>query len=105
MSDQLSVSLGNLSRVPGMISDIKAIVETVQALAEVPQAAASTGSPAASAGIIALGAALADFFVETIEALDDDIDAVREAHRDYTQNETNVVAGAQQGVAVLNAFA
>lgn len=103
--DQLTVSLGNLAQVPNMIAEIRSLVETVQAIAEVPQAAASTGSPAASAGIIALGVALADFFVQTIEALDDDVDAILEAGRNYEVNEAQLVADAVQGRSVLQAFA
>ena len=104
-TDQFTVSLGNLAQVPNMIGEIRSLVETVQALAEVPQAAASTGSPAASAGIIALGIALADFFVQAFEALDDDIDAIRNAGRTYEVNETQLVADATRGTTALQAFA
>ena len=104
-TEQIAVSLGSLAQVPNMLAEVRALVETVQALAEVPQASASTGSPVASAGIIALGVALADFFVQTIEALDDDVDAIRHAGRNYEVNEAQLVADAAQGQSVLQAFA
>lgn len=94
-SESLSTDLEALGQVPDMINQARTMIQTLETIAEVPKAAMSTGSIPASVAISALGVGLVDFFVKTIEALDDDIDAVRDAKRDYEENERNTEESAE----------
>lgn len=101
----MATELGALAQVPQMINQVKTMVETLQAVAEVPEAVTATGSPIAAAAIAGLGVAMAAFFVDLIEALDDDVDAVQHAGQNYQANEESVVQSSSQGSTALANFA
>lgn len=104
MSTSMTTELSALAEIPNMITQARTLVQTAQAAAEVPEAAGATGSFPASAAIVGLGAALVHFFVQTVEALDDDIDAIRDASDRYERNEVEVAQSSDAGTTAVRNF-
>lgn len=98
MSNSVTAVWDGLSQIPQILSEVRTSVEALKTLSSTPAAAAATGSPIASAAIVALGAELAYFLVDTVKALDDDIDGMVNSVRAYQNNEEAVVGLAMAGI-------
>jgi len=98
---EFSASWQGLAQIPQLLNEVRAGVLTLRSLISMPSAAVATGSPPASAAIVALGAELVVFLAETVQAIDDDIDGLRQVQESYQQTERDVEAAAVAGGGVL----
>lgn len=103
--ESMSTELSAMAQIPNLLGESRSAAEALQTLADVPSAADATGSCPASAATVALGAGLVEFLVDTVEAIDDDIDAITETRANYQQNEAQVSQPATAGTLALNDFA
>jgi hypothetical protein len=99
---QLSATWQGLAQIPQLLADVKAAVLTLKTLITTPAAAVSTGSPAASGAIVLLGAELAMFLAQTVQAVEDDIDGLRRVTRNYETNEADLAAAASRGCTAVD---
>lgn len=74
---EVEVVYHGLETVPGLFAEIRGGVAAARAFSSAPQAAMSSGSPVMAAAIVGLGIELALFVYQTVQAIDDDIDAMR----------------------------
>lgn len=99
---QLSATWQGLAQIPQLLTDIKVGVLTLKTLITTPAAAVSTGSPPASGAIVLLGAELAMFLAQTVEAVEQDIDAIRRVRQNYETTEQGLTAAATRGQQALD---
>jgi hypothetical protein len=102
---QLAATWQGLAQLPRLLDDVKAAVLTLRTLITTPAAAVATGSPPASGAIVVLGAELAMFLAQTVQAIDDDIEALRAVERNYHETERELTAAATAGTAALGGVA
>ncbi len=84
-----------------MLGDVKTGILTLRTLISTPSAAMATGSPAAGAAIVALGAELLVFLAQTVQAIDDDIDAMTQVAQNYQQTDAELTTAATAGTQAL----
>ncbi|MFV0307261.1 MAG: hypothetical protein ACK5OX_05925 [Desertimonas sp.] len=94
-----------LARLPQMLTEVRGGVLAAKALISTPPAAMATGSLAAGAAVWALGAELGIFIAQTVQALDDDIDGLRETLANYQRTDDQLTAEAGRGVATIERLA
>ena len=98
---QVVASWQELARLPQMLGEVKTGIMALRALISTPAAAMATGSPAAGAAIVGLGAELLVFLAQTVQAIDDDIEAMTRTAQNYQQNEAELTAAAGAGQQTL----
>lgn len=94
----LAASWQGLAQLPSMLNDVRGGILAVRAMGSVPAAATATGTWTAGAAIWALGAEIAVFVAQTIQAIDDDIDGLTQTQQNYQRNEDELVAEAMRGI-------
>ena len=99
---QLSATWQGLTQIPQLLADIKAGVLTLKTLISTPAAAVATGSPPASGAIVLLGAELAMFLAQTVQAVEQDVEAIRGVQQNYERTEQELAAAATRGATALN---
>ena len=99
---QLSATWQGLAQIPQLLADIKAGVLTLKTLISTPAAAVATGSPPASGAIVLLGAELAMFLAQTVQAVEQDVEAIRAVRQNYERTEQELAAAATRGGTALN---
>ena len=95
-SKEVQVVFQGLESVPNMLTEIRGGVLALKALLSAPRAATATGSPFMAAAVVALGIELAVFVFQTIEAIDEDIDAKRKTHERYQETDDEAKRSAEQ---------
>ncbi len=98
---QVAATWQGLAQIPQLLTDVKAAVLTLKTLITTPAAAVATGSPPASGAIVLLGAELAMFLAQTVQAVEDDIEALRKVKDNYERNEQELAAAAARGGAAV----
>lgn len=94
-----------LAQIPQLLTEVRGGVLAARALISTPSAAMATGSPVAGAAIWALGAELGIFIAQTVQAIDDDIDGIRQTLENYQRNDEELSAEAGRGLAALDGLA
>ena len=102
-SGQVSADWQGLAQLPQLFADVQVGVLTLKTLITTPAAAVSTGSPPASGAIVLLGAELAMFLAQTVQAIEDDIAGLLGVRRNYEQNEAEIAAECNRGHDVIEA--
>jgi hypothetical protein len=102
MSNTIQASWQDMARIPQMLGEVRTGILALQALLSTPAAAAASGSPVAGAAIVGLGAELALFIAQTVQAIDDDIDGIRTSLQNYQRNEDELVQMTQTGLQSLD---
>jgi hypothetical protein len=94
---QLSATWQGLAQIPQLLTDVKSAVLTLKTLITTPAAAVATGSPPASGAIVLLGAELAMFLAQTVQAVEQDIEAIQRVRRNYETTEQGLTDAATRG--------
>lgn len=98
----INANFSALRQVPQLLGNVRSGVLALKSLVHAPQAAMASGNPAVGGAIVALGAQLLVFLYQTVQAIDDDIDAIRKVADNYEAQEQRVVQGAQQAMGAID---
>lgn len=91
-----------LMQIPQLLGNVRTGVLALRSLSTAPQAAMASGNPAVGGAIVGLGAQLLVFLHQTVQAIDDDIDAITKVADNYRRQEERVVAGTQTAMTDLD---
>lgn len=103
-SGEFTANFQGLAQIPQVLSDVKTGIAALKALISTPAAAAATGSPPATMAIGALGLELGYFLMETIEAIDKDIEGVTQNNTAYQATDAQVSQTATAGTRSVGAI-
>jgi hypothetical protein len=101
---QVTASWQQLARLPQMLGEVKTGLLALRVLVSTPPAAVGSGSPVAGAAIVGLGAEVLVFLAQTVQAIDDDIDAMTQVSHAYQRNETDLAGAAAAGTQSLGSL-
>lgn len=100
-SKEMQVVYEGLQTVPDLFLEVRSGIAAGRALLSAPRAAMSAGSPFMAAAIVAVGLELGMFIIDAIQAIDEDIDNLRETYKQYKETDEEAQAGSQQVQAQL----
>lgn len=86
-SKEVQVVYQGLQTAPDMLLEIRSGIGALKAFLSAPRAAMSSGSPFMAAAIVAVGLELGVFILDAIQAIDDDIDTMRETLKNYQETD------------------